>query len=192
MKSQFFYIFILLLFLYACTEKKENIVETQEIVSDSILKDLDSLQEPKFIVEETPTDSLSEFSETETYYVIVVDTSLNYALLHKKMFEAHHKLTIPIDTMGRYYNPTKDLIALPEDDEDELYAGDYFPRRFPSETLSLEYLSLYKNNSNEKTIGVVSGIFEQETKADSSLKKIQKVFPKTFKLKTEMFVGCLH
>ncbi len=192
MKSQFFYIFILLLFLYACTEKKENIVETQEIVSDSILKKQDSLEELKFTVEETPTDSLSEFSETETYYVIVVDTSLNYALLHKKMFEVQHAFKIAIDTMGRYYNPSKDLIALPEDDEDELYAGDYFPRRFPSETLSLEYLSLYKNNSNEKTIGVVSGIFEQETKADSSLKKIQKVFPKTFKLKTEMFVGCLH
>jgi len=180
------------IFLYSCTEKKENIVETQEIVSDSIVKRLDSLEETKFTVEETQTDSLSEFSETETYYVIVVDTSLNYALLHKKMFEVQHAFKIVIDTMGRYYNPTKDLIVLPEDDEDELYAGDYFPRRFPSETLSLEYLSLYKNNSNEKTIAVVSGIFEQEKKADSSLKKIQKVFPKTFKLKTEMFVGCLH
>lgn len=192
MKRQFFYISLVLLFFYACTEKKENIGETQELVSDSIVKRLDSLEEPKFTVEETPTDSLSEFSETETYYVIVVDTSLNYAQLHKKMFEVQHAFKIEIDTMGRYYNPTKDLIVLPEDDEDELYAGDYFPRRFPSETLSLEYLSLYKNNSNEKTIAVVSGIFEQEKKADSSLKKIQKVFPKTFKLKAEMFVGCLH
>ena len=187
-----YFIFLVLFFFYACTEKKENIGETQELVSDSILKNLDSLQEPKFTVEETLTDSLSEFSETETYYVIVVDTSLNFEVLHKKMFDVHQKLTIAIDTMGRYYNPTKDLIALPEDDEDELYAGDYFPRRFPSETLSLEYLSIYKNNTNEKTIAVVSGIFEQEKKADSALKKIQKVFPKTFKLKTEMFVGCLH
>ena len=73
-----------------------------------------------------------------------------------------------------------------------MYAGDYFPRRFPSETLSLEYLSIYKSNTNEKTIAVVSGIFEQEKKADSSLKKIQKVFPKTFKLKAKIFVGCLH
>ncbi|MVO09124.1 hypothetical protein GOQ30_08115 [Flavobacterium sp. TP390] len=187
-----YFIFLLLLLFYACNEKKENVVETQEIVSDSILKKQDSLEELKFTVEETPTDTLSEFSEIETFYVVVVDTSLNYAMLHQKMFDVHHKLTIPIDTMGRYYNPTKDLITLPEDDEDELYAGDYFPRRFPSETLSLEYLSIYKNNTNEKTIAVVSGIFEQEKKADSSLKEIQKVFPKTFKLKTEMFVGCLH
>lgn len=192
MKRQFFYISLTLLFFYACSKKKENIVETQEVVLDSVQNKFDTISQQEFSREETPTDTLSEFSETETYYVIVVDTSLNYAQLHKKMFDVQHAFKIEIDTMGRYYNPTKDLIVLPEDDEDELYAGDYFPRRFPSETLSLEYLSLYKNNSNDKTIAVVSGIFEQEKKADSSLKKIQKVFPKTFKLKAQLFVGCLH
>lgn len=187
-----YFIFLLIFFFYSCIQKNESTTETQEVVLDSLQNKFDTISQQEFSREETPTDTLSEFSEIETFYVVVVDTSLNYAMLHKKMFDVQHAFKIEIDTMGRYYNPTKDLIVLPEDDEDELYAGDYFPRRFPSETLSLEYLSLYKKNSNDKTIAVVSGIFEQEKKADSSLKKIQKVFPKTFKLKAEMFVGCLH
>ena len=108
------------------------------------------------------------------------------------MFEVHQKLTIAIDTMGRYYNKSKDLIALPDDDEDELYAGDYFPRRYPTETLSLEYLSIYKKNAQDKMIAIISGIYENEKKADSSLKRIQKVFPKTFTLQSELYMGCLH
>ena len=116
MKRQFFYISLTLLFFYACSEKKENIVETQEVVLDSVQNKFDTISQQEFSREETPTDSLSEFSEIETFYVVVVDTSLNYAMLHQKMFDVHHKFTIPIDTMGRYYNPTKDLITLPEDD----------------------------------------------------------------------------
>ncbi|WP_262490545.1 hypothetical protein [Hymenobacter sp. CRA2] len=35
------------------------------------------------------------------------------------------------DTLGRFFDEQKNLIRLPDDDEDELYAGDYFPRRCP-------------------------------------------------------------
>ena len=94
--------------------------------------------------------------------------------------------------MGRYYNKTKDLIVLPEDDEDEIYAGTYFPRRFPSENLSLEYLTFYQSQSREKTIALVTGIYETEISADSALTVLRMTESKVFKIKADIYVGCLH
>ena len=68
-------------------------------------------------------------------FVVIADTSQNYYDLRSEMFVLSEKLDLQIDTLGRGYDAAKDLIALPIDDADELYAGDHFPRRYPSETL---------------------------------------------------------
>lgn len=112
--------------------------------------------------------------EYATFFVVVADTSPDYYILQTKMFDLYGKLNIPVDTMGRFYNKSKNLIALPDNDEDEMYAGDYFPRRFPSDNMSLEYLNIYQSNAGEKTIALVTGIYETEKSADSALKVIQK------------------
>ena len=127
-----------------------------------------------------------------TYFVVVADTSLDYSTLHQKMFDLNNKLKIPIDTMGRFYNKTKNLIALPDNDEDEIYAGDYFPRRFPSDNLSLEYLNFYQRQAGEKTIALVTGIYETEKSADSALTILHKTEKKVFKIKADIYVGCMH
>ena len=75
-------------------------------------------------------------------FVVVADTSQDYHELRTRMFSIAHQLGLQIDTMGRGYDAAKHLITLPLEDADELYAGEYFPRRYPSETLSLEYLSV--------------------------------------------------
>lgn len=127
-----------------------------------------------------------------TYFVVVADTSLYYSILHKKMFDLNRKFKIPIDTMGRFYDKTKNLIALPDNDEDEIYAGDYFPRRFPSENLSLEYLNFYQSQAGEKTIALVTGIYETEKSADSALTILSKTEKNAFKIKADIYVGCMH
>ena len=127
-----------------------------------------------------------------TYFVVVADTSNDYYFLHKKMFTLNRQLNIPIDTMGRFYNKTKNLIALPDNDEDEIYAGDYFPRRFPSDNLSLEYLDFYQRQAGEKTIALVTGIYETEKSADSALTVLHKIEKKVFKIKADIYVGCMH
>jgi len=86
--------------------------------------------------------------------------------------------------MGRFYNKKKNLIALPDNDEDEIYAGDYFPRRFPSDNLSLEYLNFYQRQAAEKTIALVTGIYETEKSADSALTVLHKPEKKVFKIKS--------
>ena len=127
-----------------------------------------------------------------TYFVVVADTSLDYYILHKKMVDLNKKLNIPIDSMGRFYNKTKNLIALPDNDEDEIYAGNYFPRRFPSKNLSLEYLDFYQRQAGEKIIALVTGIYETEISADSALTVLQKTEKKVFKIKADIYVGCTH
>ncbi len=130
--------------------------------------------------------------EYATFFIVVADTSLDYSTLHNKMLDLNRKYKIPVDTMGRCFNKTKNLIALPDNDEDELYAGDYFPRRFPTESLSLEYLNFYQKQSGEKTIALVTGIYETEKSADSALSVLSASEKKVFKIKADIYLGCMH
>jgi hypothetical protein len=142
--------------------------------------------------DENDETSDSAGQEMATYFVVIADTNLDYHLLHKEMFDLNRKFSIPIDTMGRSYNMIKDLIALPDNDEDEIYAGDYYPRRYPSENLSLEYLDFYQGPAGKKTIALVTGIYETEKGADSALTVLQQADKKAFRIKSKIYVGCMH
>jgi len=127
-------------------------------------------------------------------YIVIADTSQNYVELRKKMFDINEKLKTEIDTMGRGFNREKNLICLPENDEDEIYAGDYFPRRYPSETLSLEYLVYYTNGKKptEGTIALVTIITDNKEKADKKLVEIKKYSDKAFIVNSQIYMGCMH
>ncbi|MBC5836820.1 hypothetical protein [Flavobacterium muglaense] len=142
------------------------------------------------VVTEIVTDTTDY--ENATYYLVIADTSQVYAKLHKKMFSLTNQLHQPIDTMGRYYNKEKNSIVLPDDADDELYAGGYYPRRFPSKTLSLDYLNFYNDKAGEKTIALLAGIYESQTSADSALVHLKKIEHKAFTLKTKMYIRCMH
>jgi len=166
------------------TGKIETKADTINIsASNHLLPQLDSVNRE---TEEMSNDDMA------TYFVIVADTSLNYFALHKKMFSLNRKFKLPIDTMGRFYNTSKNLIALPDNADDEIYAGNYFPRRFPSEDLSIEYLNFYQKQASLKTMALVTGIYENEKSADSSLVALQKTEKKTFKIKADIYIGCMH
>jgi len=144
----------------------------------------------KQISDTTGTESTDTENTYEDYYIVVADTGANYYTLKDKMMRIGESASMQIDTMGRHYNKAKDLIALADDDEDELYAGDYFPRRYPSKTLSLEYLNFYKPGAKVKTIALVTGIYENKASADSALKLLSD--PVAFAFKASVFTGCLH
>ena len=131
-------------------------------------------------------------SETITCYVVIADTSTNYYLLRDQMFALHKNLKQPIDTMRRTYNATKDLIALPDNDADEVYAGDYFPRRYPTDALSLEYLNVYKPNASETSIALVTGMYTDQREADSALNILKKQSSAAFVVKSDIYMGCMH
>ncbi len=174
--------------VFACGTPSSN---NYNAASDSTKSDTNKISENSNNAENTEMeDSLDE--NMATYFVVVADTGLNYYVLQHKMFDIHRKLHIPIDTMDRYYNKKKNLIACPDNYDDEVYAGEYYPRHDPSDHLSLEYLGVYQKNTRDKTIAIVTGIYEAEREADSALIALKRVEPKVFKIKADLYIGCMH
>jgi hypothetical protein len=138
------------------------------------------------------TSMVAEDDNYATYYVVILDSSKNYYDLHQKMFELHNTLKIPIDTMGRYFNATKNLIALPDNDEDEIYAGEYLQRRFPSENLSIEYLQTYKADASKNMMCLVTGIYTASSFADTLCSTLKAKESKIFVSKSKLYIGCTH
>lgn len=178
---------LMALFLFSC---KGKVQEKQAVVIDSpkSMKDTSLASKEKLITDSNAIDT----ALYTNYYLVVADTSLSYAKLHQQMMSLNRTLKLSIDTLGRYYNKEKDLIALPDNDADELYAGEYYPRRYPSEDLSLEYLNYYTQKAGEKTIALVAGMYAEPKAADSALIALQRVNPKAFKLYSRVYVGCMH
>ncbi len=131
-------------------------------------------------------------SEYDTVYVVVLDTNQNYYLLQEKMYPLAATLGLVIDTMNRYYDLDKDRIVLNENDEDEMFRGEYFPRRTESATMSLEYYSLYDTSATEGNIALVAGLFYEQPGADSLLALVRKEVPAAFMKPARMYMGCIH
>lgn len=126
------------------------------------------------------------------YYITIADTGQNYGPLMKEMYRLRDALHWPVDTMNRHYDRTKNKIVLAEDDEDEMYRGEYFPRRYASAFLSLEYYSTYGANSSGNNVALVGGIFETQASADSMARLLKPHAPNAFTVKASVFVGCIH
>jgi hypothetical protein len=176
------YPFFLCLLLLAACGTREHVNTTKASFSNATTRST---------TEQLSTNE-NEDPDYANYFVVVADTSPDYHFLHKKMLALNKEVALPIDTMGRFYNEKKQLIMLPEDDEDEVFAGSYFPRRYPSESLSLEYLLIYKDEAKEKTIALVTGIYETEKSADSALLVVRKSARKAFKINSRIYIGCMH
>lgn len=145
-------------------------------------------------VMEIEEDSINWFTD---YYLVIADKSSNYKDLNKKMVELNQEYKIAIDTLGRYYHSDRNEIILPEDDEDEIYQGEYFPRRYESESISIEYEYIYLNDQLEPkkyptTMILVAGMYDDKEKADSLQNILQKKYPKTYVLKSKVYQGCMH
>lgn len=126
-------------------------------------------------------------------YVVIAEHSTDYDMLYEQM-EALSKVTgAEIDLMGRVYNPKEKIIALPEDYEDDLYAGGYYPRRYMGKSLSIEHLSYYTGESpkGQETLILVVGILG-EKEADELLQKILPHAKNAYVLKALIYIGCMH
>lgn len=162
-----------------------------KIVDTLVVKVQDTLKQRK-VVNAFLTLEEEEKKEYTINYVVVIDQDSSYHRLKEQLIQIKHDHAIEVDSMGRYYNEQKKRIVLPDDDQDELYAGAYFPRRFPSVFLSLEYLESYREVDEENTIALIAGIFETEAKADSLLNVIERTAPDSYILKSKIYTGCMH
>jgi hypothetical protein len=138
------------------------------------------------------TKDTSANDEMQPFYLVVADTGRDYFELRKQMLRISETAKLQIDSLGRFYNPKKKQITLPEDDIDEMYAGEYFPRRLASESMSLEQYDAYVPKSTPETFALVAGMYENRRGADSLARVLKPANKKTFVLETMLFIGCMH
>lgn len=186
-----YFLLIALFIMVACKPKQAPVITNMEVKPVRVLqagyKTVATFKASGVDTSETD-EQLNAYAN---YYVLVADTGKRYDELRTEMFNLHQSSSLAIDTLGRYYDKTKGLIQLPDDDDDEMYAGEYYPRRYLSEYLSLEYLDEYQPGSESKMIALVAGIYETRKSADSALSAI-KPGEKAFVLKSRIYVGCMH
>lgn len=128
-------------------------------------------------------------------YVVIADTSQNYVDLRDKMFKLNDQLKAEIETMDRGFDSEKNLICLPLNAYDEIYAGEYFPRRYPSESLSLEYYNYYVTNEktmSQPTIALVTTITADRKFAKLKLAELKIYSKHAFMVKSKIYMGCIH
>jgi hypothetical protein len=140
----------------------------------------------------TVLSSTYTIAQTAKSYVLVADTSNSYYELEEKMKVLSKKLNQEVDLKGRIYDEKNNHICLPLDDEDELYAGSYYPRRYSSSTLSIEYINYYDNDKPEKTMALVTMIISEKAKAKTELLKLKEHSKAAFMIEAEIYMGCMH
>ena len=145
----------------------------------------------------TDTGNISEdiVNEYEDAYVVIADTGNNYMMLDDHLYMLGNKLRLPVDTMNRHYDKLKHKIVLAEDDEDEMYRGEYYPRRSEDTSfLSLEHADQYfaANTCDTNVFALVADICSNQKRADSIRKWILPAAPNTMVVKTKIYTGCMH
>lgn len=202
-----FAILLLLISSYACSPEpkpqteekrtveilnKKQVVETYTIEDtiEPIITDIDSISTENE-TQKTEDEAIDDFNFS-SMYIVALDTSRNYAQLLRMMNEAKEKFNLKIDSLGRYYNAKKDLICLPDDAEDELYQGEYFPRRYPSEHLSIEYYEFFHPETSNKNMVLLAGIYDDKEDADSLFTLLKSEFPTAFTHISKIYIGCMH
>ena len=140
-----------------------------------------------------------EISETknedyETAFVIVLDTSEQFYKMYDLAKATSEKFQLEFDTIERTYFPETNIWGVSQSSSDEIYRGQYFPRRKGDEKdkLSLEYMYWYDKKSNDKKLMLVSNVFSFSMDAEQSVAAWRKSFPQAFILQCEMYFGCMH
>lgn len=133
------------------------------------------------------------------FYLVVVDKNIDYKHLNREMKKLSKSFDLEMDTLGRYYNTKRNEIILPEDDEDEIYAGAYYPRRFESKSLSIEYASYFTEEEQFQEpkkfpaqMILVAGMFYEKQSADSLMRVLKPKYSKVHIQKAKVYVGCMH
>ena len=144
-------------------------------------------------------DSVSEdVSMVGRYFVVAVSGGRDYWALRRDAINAANLLGWKFDSLGRFYDPRKGIVC-PDDSTDEIYSGEYFPRRpfFDSDYVSIEVRAWFKGLNNrrfisEKEMVVIAGLCDEKRRADSILGILKPRFLSARVFEDSLYLGCMH
>lgn len=189
---------MILFSLFSCNKEES---ESKEIIrSEASSEKLMTVNPDDINLEEN-----EEFmDESELNYIISVAEGYNYDSLRAVALQTASLLHFKFDSLGRYYNPQKGIVV-PEDDEDEMWAGEYFLRRSGEDVVSIEMRHAYIDTiiaNNEIAVErfsqdtsrmfVFATMYPDKERADSLADIIRESFPSTRIFPASIYMGCMH
>jgi hypothetical protein len=138
--------------------------------------------------------TVADTAESAIYYIVEVAKGYNFDSLKNISANAVSILGSRFEMLDRIYKSGKGIIV-PENDNDELYQGEYYPRRpFEDQNFVSIEMSFGFNTEEADTLKMVSiaGIYSLKEQADSVVSLLQGKIPTTKTVKRELYLGCMH
>jgi hypothetical protein len=182
--KQVLFLILVIFTIVSCQETPKN--QTSSKLPEAIVvTDTSSMSE---------SESVEENNDVETFYIVQVAEGKDFETLYELSKKAASVLGSKVDMQERIYVQDKGIIV-PENSDDDIYSGEYYPRRpFDDQNfLSIEMAYAYKTNEKDtlKMI-VLANIFENKAQSDSVVKLLLPKFKEAKTLKSELFMGCMH
>lgn len=138
--------------------------------------------------------SQEEIIEEENFwsdrYLLILKSTKDFLEAHSFAIKASKELKKDYISEYKLFMPERGIFfsdTLPDD----MYRGEYYPRRYEEDQISLENSSGYKDFEPDYII-VVAGIFSSKEDAEKALAKARLVYPDAYVKKTNIWMGCIH
>lgn len=123
-------------------------------------------------------------------FIVTLGQSNDYKALVAKAKELSKETGIKYDDEGLVLDAKRGLI-LPDDADDDIWAGDYYPRRYNSRYLSVERSKYYLDKPKGKY--VIVGFMDMEPREGRRmLQWFKKYEPSAFFSHELFYQGCIH
>lgn len=133
-------------------------------------------------------------TESAIYYIVEVANGYNFDSLKNISANAVSILGSRFEMLDRVYKSGKGIIV-PENSDDEIYKGEYYPRRpFGDQNFISIEMAYGFNEKEADTLKMVSiaGIYSLKKQADSVVSLLRGKIPTTKTIKRELYLGCMH
>ncbi|OQP62837.1 hypothetical protein A3860_26355 [Niastella vici] len=179
--------FVILLLLASCSQKpaSANKVPTDTLkvaaASDTAI-DFDKLS-----VSDTG-------SQNAPYYIVEVATGHNFDSLKSISSNAVTILSSKFSMLDRIYKSGKGIVV-PDNSDDEIYRGEYYPRRpyHEGNFVSIEMSNEFDDeNADKLKMVAVAGMYAEQKAADSVAALLKNKIPTTKIVKQDVYMGCMH
>lgn len=140
----------------------------------------------------------SEAAQTKDRWVVILGAYKGFAEAKADAEKVAKQTKIPFSLRGMVYD--KEGLRLPENAEDEAYAGQYLARRYNEATIgekeaanhiSVELSGEYEGFTPDYFIAV-GYIADSAEEAEKKAAEFKKLAPGTYVKKTRIYMGCIH
>ena len=131
-------------------------------------------------------------------FVLILGSFKSFHEAHKQALAISQASKVPFSLRGMIFDKRRGLI-LPDNDEDEIYAGSYVHRRYNTARLhakETEYISIERSDAYPtfapKLYIVVGGIYNDSKASRSAVDRFKPIVPDVYAKKTKIYMGCIH